>query len=98
MKLAGAAQTNLTAAWEMPIFSQMPPLLLELWREQHPLGHEQTALDFKASFPAAKSASVQRLHRKPPRRRHPLKLWKTISSKADDDRDLHRLQLKIALK
>jgi hypothetical protein len=23
----------------------MPPLLLELWREQHPLGHEQTALD-----------------------------------------------------
>jgi hypothetical protein len=21
-----------------------------LWREQHPLGHEQTALDFKTNF------------------------------------------------
>jgi hypothetical protein len=38
----------------------MPPLLLELWREQHPLGHEQTALDFKASFPVAKSAPLFR--------------------------------------
>jgi hypothetical protein len=38
----------------------MPPLLLELWREQHPLGHEQTALDFKANFPAAQSASLFR--------------------------------------
>jgi hypothetical protein len=36
----------------------MPPLLLELWREQHPLGHEQTALDFKASFPVAKSVPL----------------------------------------
>ena len=36
----------------------MSPLLLELWREQHPLGHEQTALDFKANFPAAKSAPL----------------------------------------
>jgi hypothetical protein len=26
----------------------MSPLLLELWREQHPHGHEQTMLDFKA--------------------------------------------------
>ncbi len=26
--------------------SGMPPLLLTLWREQHPTGHEQTALDF----------------------------------------------------
>jgi hypothetical protein len=42
------------------VLSQMPPLLLELWREQHPLGHEQTALDFNANFPAAKSAFVQR--------------------------------------
>ena len=25
----------------------MPALLLELWREQHPKGHEQTALDFR---------------------------------------------------
>ncbi len=24
----------------------MSPLLLELWREQHPQGHEQVALDF----------------------------------------------------
>jgi hypothetical protein len=38
------------------VLSQMPPLLLELWREQHPLGHEQTALDFKVNFPGAKSA------------------------------------------
>ncbi len=30
------------------VLSQMPPLLLELWREQHPKGHEQTALEFKA--------------------------------------------------
>jgi hypothetical protein len=42
------------------VLSQMPPLLLELWREQHPLGHEQTALDFKANFPAAKSAPLFR--------------------------------------
>ena len=28
------------------VVSAMPPLLLELWREQHPAGHEQTALDF----------------------------------------------------
>jgi len=26
------------------VLSQMPPLLLELWREQHPDGHEQTTL------------------------------------------------------
>jgi hypothetical protein len=38
----------------------MPPLLRELWREQHPLGHEQTALDFKANFPAAKSTPLFR--------------------------------------
>jgi len=42
------------------VLSQMPPLLLELWREQHPLGHEQTALDFKTNFPAAKSAPLFR--------------------------------------
>ncbi len=29
------------------ILTEMPPLLLELWREQHPNGHEQTPLDFK---------------------------------------------------
>jgi hypothetical protein len=42
------------------VLSQMPPLLLELWREQHPLAHEQTALDFKANFLAAKSAPLFR--------------------------------------
>jgi hypothetical protein len=29
------------------VLSEMPPLLLELWREQHPNGHEQIALNFK---------------------------------------------------
>jgi len=29
------------------VFSAMSPLLLELWREQHPQGHEQTILTFK---------------------------------------------------
>ena len=29
------------------VLSAMPPLLLQLWREQHPQGHEQTALDFR---------------------------------------------------
>lgn len=28
------------------VLLQMPPLLLELWREQHPHGQEQTHLDF----------------------------------------------------
>jgi hypothetical protein len=31
----------------------MPPLLLELWREQHPKGHEQTALNLKVLESAA---------------------------------------------
>ena len=34
------------------VFTQMPPLLLELWREQHPNGHEQTLLNF-AQLPSA---------------------------------------------
>ena len=29
------------------VLSQMSPLLLQLWREQHPKGHEQTTLDFR---------------------------------------------------
>jgi len=33
--------------------SLMAPLLLELWREQHPHGHEQPALDFGAQPPPA---------------------------------------------
>ena len=32
----------------------MPALLLELWREQHPRGHEQMQLDFTMKKPAAK--------------------------------------------
>jgi hypothetical protein len=28
------------------VLSAMPPLLLELWREQHPDGHEQVMLAF----------------------------------------------------
>jgi len=34
------------------VFSLMSPLLRELWREQHPEGHEQTALDFTPKLPA----------------------------------------------
>ena len=30
------------------VLSQMEPLLLELWREQHPYGHEQTSFDYTA--------------------------------------------------
>ena len=29
------------------VLSEMPPLLLQLWREQHPRGHEQTVLNFR---------------------------------------------------
>lgn len=35
------------------VLTQLPPLLLELWREQHPEGHEQTVLNFKARKPVA---------------------------------------------
>ena len=35
------------------VLSQMPKLLLKLWREQHPTGHEQTALNFRMRGPAA---------------------------------------------
>ena len=34
------------------VLTQMPPLLLALWREQHPNGHEQTLLNF-AQLPKA---------------------------------------------
>lgn len=34
--------------------SAMPPLLLKLWREQHPEGHEQVQLNFALKKPAAK--------------------------------------------
>lgn len=36
------------------VLSAMSPLLLELWREQHPQGHEQTTLDFAIKKPAAR--------------------------------------------
>lgn len=35
------------------VVSQMPPLLLALWREQHPHGHEQGTLDFRVQEVAA---------------------------------------------
>jgi 5-methylcytosine-specific restriction endonuclease McrA len=34
--------------------SAMPPLLLKLWREQHPKGPEQVQLDFTSKKPIAK--------------------------------------------
>jgi len=42
------------------VLSEMPPLLLELWREQHPRGHEQTALNFRVTTPAAQAISLFR--------------------------------------
>lgn len=35
------------------VLSEMPPLLLILWREQHPRGHEQRMLDFRPLPPVA---------------------------------------------
>jgi hypothetical protein len=35
------------------VILEMPPLLLELWREQHPHGHEQTRFCFVALPPQA---------------------------------------------
>jgi len=40
------------------VVAEMPPLLLVLWREQHPYGHEQTTLCFKTLTPQAKSLSL----------------------------------------
>ncbi len=34
------------------VLSVMPPLLLQLWREQHPDGHEQVQLDFPSKKPS----------------------------------------------
>jgi hypothetical protein len=33
------------------VLSALPPRLLELWREQHPQGHEQVMLDFTPKNP-----------------------------------------------
>lgn len=36
----------------------MPPLLLQLWREQHPDGHEHTTLDFQKAVLLTKPARL----------------------------------------
>ena len=36
----------------------MPPLMIQLWREQHPNGHEQTNLDFNVHEPAAEAVRL----------------------------------------
>ena len=38
------------------ILRAMPPLLLRLWREQHPRGHEQVQLDFTTKRVSTKMA------------------------------------------
>lgn len=40
------------------VLAQMPQLLLILWREQHPQGHEQTALNFAARRPLAQAVAL----------------------------------------
>jgi len=40
------------------VLRHMPPLLLELWREQHPKGHEQTMLDLIGRQPAERPAPL----------------------------------------
>jgi len=42
------------------VLSAMPSILLELWREQHPHGHEQVQLDFSNKKPAAKPTQLFR--------------------------------------
>lgn len=41
------ARVHRTKAYVRAALAAMPPLLLVLWREQHPEEHEQTALDFR---------------------------------------------------
>lgn len=40
------------------VLSEMPPLLLQLWREQHTRGHEQQILDFTFNPPLPQSVSL----------------------------------------
>jgi 5-methylcytosine-specific restriction endonuclease McrA len=40
------------------VMSEMSPLLLILWREQHPEGHEQTTLNFRTRGPAAEAVPL----------------------------------------
>ncbi len=47
------------------VLSAMPPLLLALWREQHPKGHEQVQLDFTSKKPVAKLVPLFEEEKKP---------------------------------
>jgi len=40
------------------VLTEFPQLLLILWREQHPEGHEQTYLDFNVRKPPAESVPL----------------------------------------
>jgi 5-methylcytosine-specific restriction endonuclease McrA len=40
------------------VLAEMPPLLLELWREQHPQGHEQRYLNFRTPAPVVEPAPL----------------------------------------
>jgi hypothetical protein len=40
------------------VLAEMNPLLLELWREQHPDGQEQVMLGFDAKGPAARAVPL----------------------------------------
>ena len=40
------------------VLTEFPPLLLVLWREQHPEGHEQTYIDFNVRKPPAQSVPL----------------------------------------
>ena len=42
------------------VLAEMPPLLLELWREQHPRGQEQTVLNFRLQEPVARAIRLFR--------------------------------------
>jgi hypothetical protein len=40
------------------VLSEMPPLLLQLWREQHPNRHEQIMIDFTIREPPAEPVAL----------------------------------------
>jgi hypothetical protein len=40
------------------VLAEMTPLLLELWREQHPGGHEQVMLAFDTREPATQAVPL----------------------------------------
>ncbi|MDQ2844263.1 MAG: HNH endonuclease [Acidobacteriota bacterium] len=41
------------------VLTELPPLLLMLWREQHPGGHEQTVLNFRGRKPVAVAVPLE---------------------------------------